>query len=168
MSIKTFFAKLKVAFKAFGQAFKDPEKAQILLETRKAPQAIASGDSSHLRMLYYLQNSGRLIDFLKEDITAFSDAQIGAAVRKIHQDCAQALEELVTVRPLRDENEGMTVQIPKGYNPAEIKIVGNIKGEPPFSGILVHRGWKAHKLSLPKKTNEMSGEVICPAEVEIK
>lgn len=157
---------LGLACKAFIKAFKEPEKAAQFLE-ESTPKKIETNDQSHLRLLTFLQQGGRLIDFLKEDITPFSDAQVGAAVRKIHQDSAQALEELVTIRPLRDEQEGSMIQVPKGYNPSDIKVVGKIKGEPPFSGTLVHRGWKAQKRSLPK-TNEQPSEVICPAEVEIK
>jgi hypothetical protein len=74
----------------------------------------------------------------------------------------------VTIRPLKDEQEGSTVQVPKGYHPNEIKVVGKIKGEPPFTGVLIHRGWKAQKRSLPKKTGEQASEIICPAEVEIR
>lgn len=157
---------LGLAFKAFMKAFKEPEKGREFVEERPAKQ-IETSDQSHLRLLHYLQQAGRFIDFLKEDIQSFSDAQVGAAVRKIHQDCAQILEELVTIRPLKDEAEGAKVQIPKGYHPSEIKLVGKIKGEPPFTGILVHRGWKAQKRSLPKKTGEPALEVICPAEVEV-
>lgn len=159
---------LGVAFKAFIKAFKEPKKAQQFVEGASEPKQIEGTDQSHLRLLYYLQQSSRLVDFLKEDIGSFNDAQVGAAVRKIHQDCAQAIEELVTIRPLKDEQEGSTVQVPKGYNPAEIKVVGKVKDGPPFTGTLVHRGWKAQKRSLPKKTGEQTPEVICPAEVEIK
>jgi hypothetical protein len=159
---------LGLAFKAFIKAFKEPEKAQQFVEETAPPKQLETADQSHLRLLYYLQQAGRLIDFLKEDISSFSDAQVGAAVRKIHQDCAQTMEELVTIRPLKDEQEGSTIQVSKGYNPAEIKVVGKVKGEPPFTGILVHRGWKAQKRSLPKKTGEQTPEVICPAEVEVK
>jgi hypothetical protein len=158
---------LRLAFKAFIKAFKEPDKAQRFVEDTP-PKQIDAADQAHLRLLYYLQQASRLVDFLKEDIGPFSDAQVGAAVRKIHQDCAQAIEELVTIRPLRDEQEGSTIQVPKGYNPAEIKVVGKVKGEPPFTGTLMHRGWKAQKRSLPKKTGEQTPEVICPAEVEIK
>lgn len=158
---------LGLAFRAFIKAFKEPGKAQQFLD-EAPPKQVEAFDPSHLRLLHYLQQGGRLIDFLKEDIAAFSDAQVGAAARKIHQDCAQTVEELVTIRPLRDEQEGAAIHVPKGYNPAEIKIVGKVKGEPPYSGTLVHRGWKAQKRSLPKKTGEQTPEVICPAEVEIK
>ena len=157
-----------LAFKAFIKAFRDPEKAERFLQDAEPPKQVETSDQSHLRLLHYLQQTGRLIDFLKEAIAPFNDAQVGAAVRKIHEDCAQIIEELVTIRPLKDELEGTIVQISKGYNPSEIKIVGKVKGEPPFSGVLVHRGWKAQKRSLPKKVAEQAGEIICPAEVEIK
>jgi hypothetical protein len=162
-----FFKRLGGAFKAFFKAWREPENARIFLEHQPS-QAAETADLSHLRLLFYLQQSGRLIDFLKEDITPFSDVQVGAAARKIHEDCAQIIDELIAVRPLRDEPEGATIQIPKGYNPAEIKVVGKVKGEPPFAGLLVHRGWKAQKRSLPKKGGEQASDVICPAEVEIK
>lgn len=115
-----------------------------------------------------MQQSGRLVDFLKEDITSFTDAQVGAAAREIHQECSKLLEEYVTVRPLREENEGATVTVPQAYDPSTVKVVGKVKGEPPFTGILVHKGWKAHKRSLPKKLGEQSLEIICPAEVEVR
>jgi len=160
---------LGLAFKAFIKAFQEPEKAkQFVEDSALEPKQVESADTAHLRLLASLQQTGRLIDFFKENINGFTDAQIGAAARKIHQDCEQVLEELVTIRPLKEDKEGSLVQVPKGYDPAEIKVVGQVKGEPPFSGILVHRGWKAHKRSLPKKTGQQSVEVICPAEIEIK
>jgi len=157
---------LKLAVQAFIKAWKDPKEAEAFLsyETKRIPESI---DPSHLRLLALMQQSGRLIDFLKEDITDFTDAQVGAAVRQIHADCGKTLEELVTIRPVIDDAEGSSIKVPQGYDPALIKIVGKVKGEPPFSGILVHKGWKAHKRSLPKKTGEIS-DIISPAEVEIK
>lgn len=159
---------LGLAFKAFIKAFKDPKKAEEFLSGDERPKQLESSDQSHLRLLYYLQQGGRLVDFLKEDISAFNDAQVGLAVRKIHQDCSRLIEELVTIRPLREEQEGALIQVPKGYDPSEIKIVGNVKGEPPYTGRLIHKGWKIHKRSLPKKTAEMNMDVICPAEIEVK
>ena len=157
---------LKLAFKAFLKAMQDPKKAQEFVEG--TTKQIESSDASHIRLLSMLQHSGRLVDFLKEDITSFSDAQIGAAVRKIHQDCGQILEDIVTIRPVMEEREGEKIHVAQGYDPASIKVIGQVKGEPPYTGILVHKGWKAHKRSLPKKTGEHHHEVICPAEVEIK
>lgn len=167
MGIGHFFTVFKIACRSFVQAFKHPEKAQQLIEF-PAQEESKNSATSHLKLLAYLQHSGRLVDFLKEEIQTFSDAQIGLAVRKIHQECAKSLEELVTVRPLIEEAEGATIQIPKGYNPLEIKVVGNVQGEAPFTGTVMHRGWKAHKLSLPHKLKEGATGIICPAEVEIK
>lgn len=156
---------LGLAVKSFFKAWKNPEKAKEFL--KDSQKEIEQHDISHLRLLTLLQQSGRLIDFLKEDISEFNDAQVGAAVRKIHQDCAKSLEDLVTIRPVMSEKEGTKINVPKGYDAAAIKIVGNVKGEPPFSGRIVHRGWKAHKRSLPKNMGEQSLDVICPAEIEV-
>lgn len=164
---------LMLAFKAFFKALKEPKKAQLFLE-EMSPQGVgamvtgATTDHSHLRLLALLQQSGRMIDFFKEDISTFTDAQVGAAVRKIHQDCSQSLEELVTIRPVMEENEGSTIKVPVGYDPTQIKIVGQVRGDPPLSGVIRHRGWKAHKRSLPKKVGEQSSDIICPAEVEVR
>lgn len=161
---------LALAIKAFFRALKDPIKAEEFVSNKKIelkPQEF-SEQPSHLRLLQLLQQSSRLIDFLKEDISAFDDAQVGAAVRKIHEDCGKSLEDLVTIRPVMEQNEGQKINVPQGYDPLKIKVVGNVKGEPPFVGILVHKGWKVHKRSLPKKTGDQLTDVICPAEVEIR
>lgn len=165
--------RLLIAFKAFFKALKDPEAAKKLLEdktveTRQIPQTSSSGEYSHLRLLSMMQESSRLVDFLKEDISSFDDSQIGAAVRKIHEECGKCLEELVTIRPLMEENEGSRIAIPQGYDSSKIKVVGNVKGQPPYTGVLVHKGWKVHKRSLPKKIGEQATDVICPAEVEVR
>ena len=157
---------LGLAFKAFLKAFKDPKQAQEFVDGK--PRQLEVQDQGHLRLLSLLQHSGRLIDFLKEDISKYSDAQVGAAVRKIHQDCGKSLEDAVTIRPIMEENEGATVKVSAGYDPSTIKVVGKVKGEPPFSGTLVHKGWKAHKRSLPKKIGEQHNDVICPAEIEVR
>lgn len=164
--IKRFLGRICLAVRAFIQAWKNPEKAKLFLKEHLIQSD--KGDMSHLRLLAILQSSGRLIDFLKEDIGECEDAQIGAAVRKIHEDCAKSLEDLVTIRPIMEQKEGAQVQVPRGYDPASMKIVGKVKGEPPFSGTLVHRGWKAHKRSLPKQIGEQTLDVICAAEIEVR
>lgn len=160
--------RLWLAIKAFFKALSEPKKAQLFLEELPpAADIFVEQDQSHLRLLALLQQSGRLIDFLKEDISAFSDTQVGAAVRKIHQECSQSLEDLVTIRPVMDENEGAKIKVVAGYDPSLIKIVGHLKGEFPLTGKIIHRGWKAHKRSLPKKVGEQSNDILCPAEVEV-
>jgi hypothetical protein len=156
---------LILAFKAFVKALKNPKAAKDFLEEKKEEKCI---EPQHLKLLFLLQKSGRLIDFLKEDIDPYSDVQIGAAVRKIHAECGKTLEELVAIRPLFHENEGSPVVVSQGYDPVEIKVTGKIKGIPPYQGILRHKGWKAHKMTLPKKIGEGDLSVIFPAEIEIK
>lgn len=152
------------AFKAFFSALRGDEvKTDKALPIAKSEKS----DPSHLRLLAYLQGSGRLIDFLKEDISAYSDAEVGAAVREVHKECAKALEELVTVRPIFDEEEGSVVKVPFGYDSFSIKLTGKVK-EPPYEGTLVHRGWKAHKRSLPKNLHDDLNEIVQPAEIELK
>lgn len=158
--------KLILALKAFWKALKKPDEAIVFLEAKKI-EAPKKKDLAHLRLLALLQQSGRFVDFIQEDITSFSDAQVGAAVRKIHQECKKTLEELVTIRPVVEEKEGSVITIPEGYDPSTIKMTGKVKGSAPYSGRLVHKGWKAHKLSLPKQVGEQLSDVIHPAEVEV-
>lgn len=160
---------LWIALKAFFCALKDSEGAKKFINGQQIESSqIESVDVTHLRLLALLQRSGRLIDFLKEDISQFPDAQVGAAARQVHKECATLLEDVVTIRPVYQEDEGCKVRVPAGYDPASVKLIGNVRGIPPFEGVLVHRGWKAHKRSLPKSMSEMQGDVICPAEVELK
>ncbi len=161
--------RLITAIKAFFKALKDPKKAQEFLDSappkKLEPQP---QDFSHIKLLSSLQQTGRLIDFFKEDIANYNDEQIGSAVRKIHEDCNKILEELISIRPILKENEGSVVKIPLGYDPRHIKIIGNVKGEAPYSGIIVHKGWKAERRSLPKTAAQDSQDVLCPAQVEIR
>ncbi len=162
---------LILACKAFFKALKDPKQGKLFVEEKpeaKALPAAEAADYSHLRLLAILQNSSRLIDFLKEDIAGFADAQVGAAIRQIHQECAKSLEDLVTIRPVLEENEGAAFVVTAGYDPLAIKVIGNVKGAPPYTGEVVHKGWKAHKKSLPKQLGDKTTEIICPAEIEIR
>ncbi len=159
--------RLILAFKCFVKAFKVPERAGALLSEPEKEEKVKK-DKAHLQLLRNLQNAGRLIDFLSEDISQYTDNQVGAAVRQIHAGCRKSLDELVAVKPLMDEKEGASVTVPIGYSSKEFKLVGNVKGEPPYQGTLVHRGWKAHKHSLPKIAEEESLEILTPAEIELK
>jgi Domain of unknown function (DUF2760) len=124
-------------------------------------------DVGAFRMLALLQGRGRLVDFLQEDIAGYPDAQIGAAVRYIHQDCRKALDEYVALAPVLPEEEGGPVVVPAGFNPAEVRLVGRISGQPPFEGVLHHSGWRVTRISLPDQPEGQDPSIIAPAEVEI-
>ena len=119
-----------------------------------------------LRLLATLQEEGRLVDFFTEDITPYSDEQIGAATRGIHESCRKALKLAVTVEPVMPGEEGATVTVPAGFDPAAIRLGGAVSGAPPFTGVLRHSGWRATSVNLPKRSGN-DPQVIAPAEVEI-
>ncbi|MFO8113203.1 MAG: DUF2760 domain-containing protein [Desulfosalsimonadaceae bacterium] len=121
----------------------------------------------YLHLLSVLQREGRLVDFLTEDLAPYDDAQIGAAVRSIHENCQKSLEKYLSPKFVMDKNEGEPVTIPPEFDSNAIKLTGNVTGEPPFSGVLRHRGWRAGKLELPELTGTGDAKIIAPAEVEI-
>lgn len=130
-----------------------------------APGADGAADGA-LRLLALLQKEGRLVDFLEEDIQPYTDAQVGAAVRAIHDGCRKALHERMEITRISAEDDGSTVEVASGFDPATVRLTGNVHGQPPFRGILQHGGWRATHVSLPK-TAGIDAAVLAPAEVEI-
>jgi hypothetical protein len=127
-------------------------------------------DAEIVHFLAMLQQKGRLIDFLMDDIHAYSDAQVGAAARVVHAGCKGVLQEHFRISPVRTEPEGSRVQVPAGYSADEYRLVGRIAGSAPFSGVLVHGGWKTNMVKLPQLLRGAADRLpaIAPAEVEVK
>jgi hypothetical protein len=127
-------------------------------------------DAEIVSFLAMLQARGRLVDFLMDDINTYDDARVGAAARVVHAGCKAALLEHFRISPVRAESEGSTVQVAAGYLPDEYRLVGKISCPAPFSGVLVHHGWKTDAVNLPRvlrgSTNRLPA--IAPAEVELK
>jgi len=134
------------------------------------PLAENQADAEVVNFLATLQQRGRLLDFLMDDITAYSDAQVGAAARVVHDGCRAALKEHLGIRPVREEAEGSTVEVPADHAADEYRLVGRIAGEAPFTGTLVHRGWTVEEVRLPRLLRRDDGRMptIAPAEVELK
>jgi hypothetical protein len=120
-----------------------------------------------LQLLGLLQNQARFIDFIKEDLGGFSDADIGVAARVVHEGCNKAINEHFTLAPVRSEQEGGKISVPKGFDAASVRLTGNIVGEPPFTGTLIHKGWQVTSVRLPKLTQGHNASIIAPAEVEL-
>jgi hypothetical protein len=132
------------------------------------PAARVSTRSDALTLLSVLQREARLIDFLKEEISGYADAQIGAAVRDVHRDAASALERLFALRPLMEQPEGTDIALSPTSDAARLRLVGNLGATPPARGRLQHAGWQATKQDLPQYTGPASSAlVIAPAEVEV-
>jgi hypothetical protein len=120
-----------------------------------------------LHMLSLLQREGRLVDFLKEDLKPYDDAQIGAAVRSIQESCQKILNEYITLKPVMEQEEGEEITIQAGFDVSAVRLTGNVTGSPPFKGILQHRGWRVTKFSMPSLSAIQNPNIIAPAEVEI-
>ena len=122
---------------------------------------------SALQLLGLFQQEGRLVDFLEEDVAQYSDAEIGAAVRVVHEGCRKALHEHLTLQPIREEPEGARITLEQGFDASALRPTGNLVGEPPFTGTLAHRGWRATEVRLPKLAEGHDVHVLAPAEVEL-
>lgn len=123
--------------------------------------------SDALTLLGVLQREARLIDFLKEDITPFNDAQVGAAVRDVHRDASAALSRMFDLKPVMTEPEGSVVQIASAGS-GKARLTGNVTGTPPYRGALRHGGWQATKVQLPQWNGAPdTATIIAPAEVEL-
>lgn len=120
-----------------------------------------------LQLLGLLQKEARFIDFIKEDIAAFSDADIGVAARVVHEGCNKAINEHFTLATVRSEQEGSRITLPQGFDAATVRLTGNIVGNAPFTGTLVHKGWQVIGIRLPKLTSGHNAAIIAPAEVEL-
>jgi len=142
-----FFSRLWLAFACWFRIVFNPEFARRLKDLERPAEPS--------NVLAVLQREGRLIDFCEEDLAGFSDAQIGAAARTVHDGCRKALRSFLALEPVRAEAEGATVEVPAGFDPRAVRLTGNVAGRPPFRGVLRHHGWRAGKT------------VIAPAEVEL-
>jgi hypothetical protein len=115
-----------------------------------------------------LQREGRLLDFLQEDLSLYEDDQIGAAVRSIHENCKKTIGRYLSAEPVMKQSEGQSVEIAAGFDQHAVKLVGNVVGQPPFTGVLRHRGWQLRSVSLPKLSEAENPDLIAPAEIEIQ
>jgi hypothetical protein len=148
----------------FGYARKAEEKPA----PASAPQPEVRTSDGALQMLAILQRDARLIDFLMEDIAGYSDDQVGAAVRSLHEQSRSALKRYVTLSPVIDAVEGTRTQIGKN-DPNSVKLIGNVPANGKASqGILRHKGWRVEKVDLPKIQASQDAKVLAPAEIEIE
>jgi hypothetical protein len=157
-----------------GRANQDPAFATKLQAIRGGaevkqpePPKPVKPSGAPLRMLALLQAEARLVDFLLEDIQGASDQQIGQAVREIHKKAQAALKQHAVIEQVLSGKEEDKVTVPKGFDPSAIRVVGNVTGEPPFSGAINHPGWRVKELKLATPPEGADEFVLQPAEVQI-
>ncbi len=144
-----------------------PHPSEEQAQPKKPAAPDKPNSDAAIQLLALLQREGRLVDFLREDIDSYDDAQVGAAVRSIHASCRQVLAEHLSIEPVLGGAEGDAVTVPEDFDPSTIRLTGNVSGEAPFRGELRHAGWRAASVTLPEQPRGQNPQVIAPAEVEI-
>ena len=170
-------ARVRVAVTCFWHALNHPKfarQAAALLTAGVEPKPGKAVDqpperihASGLFVLALLQREGRLIDFLQEDMTAFADADIGAAARVVQAGCRKVLAQCLTLEPVLTDAEGTSITVPVGFDANRIRLTGNIAGQPPFRGSLKHHGWATSSVRFPTSSDALDPRVLAPAEVEL-
>jgi len=184
-----FFSRLSIAFGALFKSLGDaefaarvrddgvgPTAAPVPAPVAPAPVAKPTPTPAPLRtptpdaalqLLSLFQREARLIDFAHENLTSYSDADIGAAARVVHEGCARVLREHFSIEPVRSEAEGSRITLNEGFDAASVRLTGNVVGTAPFNGTLSHRGWRAASVTLPQLAERHDARVLAPAEVEL-
>lgn len=142
------------------------ETPEVKPEPKPAILKEATPDAA-LQLLTLLQQDARFIDFVNEDLSSYSDEDIGAAARVVHEGSKKTLDAYFTLQAIRTEDEESRISLPEGFNASEVRLTGNVVGEAPFSGTLIHKGWKASEVKLPKLAEGHDVAIIAPAEVEL-
>jgi hypothetical protein len=169
LAIRSFFSIL------FHGSLPDDAITELGLTRRGSapkPQAAAATTAPRvsdgaLQILSILQRDARLIDFIMEDIAAYSDDQVGAAVRGLHDQARESLTRYVKLDPVIDGVEGTFTKAALP-DPAAVKFIGNVPAGKPSGGLLRHKGWRAGKVELPTLNPRQDSNIIAPAEIEIE
>ena len=123
-------------------------------------------DTAALQLLGLMQREARFVDFIQEEVAPYTDAEIGAAARVVHEGCRKVLREHFAVQPVRSEAEGSRITLQAGFDAAAVRLTGNVVGQAPFTGTLGHRGWQVTQVKLPQLTDTQAAKIIEQAEVE--
>jgi hypothetical protein len=146
-----------------------PAPAPVMQEPLKPapPPMTHAPATAALQLLALFQREARLIDFTQEDLSAYADADIGAAARVVHEGCRKVLKEHFSIEAIRTEAEGSRLTLAAGFDAAAIRLTGNVTGSAPFHGSLSHAGWRASEVRLPKLAASHDSTILAPAEVEL-
>ena len=171
LAFRAFFSALGggLTADAFATALQPPSTPEPQKPTpKKTVKPPTARRSEAVSLLAALQREARLVDLVMEPLDEYTDEQIGAAARDVLTDCKKVIDRFFEIGPLVDGEEGDTFETPAKIDPNEFQITGNVSGDPPFKGTLVHKGWKASKCELPKwNGNASAALVVTPSEVEL-
>jgi hypothetical protein len=176
--------RIGLALRAFFKALWDREFAASLARilhgdaaklsaerpaTPSPPAVQRAGRSEALTLLAALQREARFVDMVREPLADYSDAQVGAAARDVLRDCGQLLDRFFGLTPASQQEEGHEVEVGEGYDAGSVRVTGNVTGDPPYRGRLIHHGWVATRCDVPAWTgSERARFVVAPQEVEVQ
>ena len=163
------FAKARKA-KEIGDRYLSDAKFQEAVEkvlTPPPPPPPPKPSPDPVLLLALLQREGRLLDFLLENVDGADNETLGAGVRTIHKECQKVLKEHLDLEPILKGEEMSDIEVSAGFDPSAIRLTGNVTGQPPFKGKLVHHGWRVKKIKIAKPPEGQDGFVVAPAEVEL-
>lgn len=177
IAIKVFFIALfngevarKVDEVLQRRGLPEPEPREPL--PRPEPRTLTKPEpvrNDAITLLSTLQREARFIDFIQEPLAGYTDAQIGAVARDVHRDCGSVIERMFALKPVLEQEEGSRVEVPAGFDANRFRLTGNVTGEPPFDGQLMHHGWIATKCEVPAWSGSKdSASIVAPVEVELK
>ena len=132
------------------------------------PPPVVKVTDGALQLLGILQRDSRLVDFLMEDISAYTDEQIGGAMRGVHEQCRTSLDRYLKLSPVIDGVEGTYTKVDSSTE-KRTKLIGNVPASGKAAGgLLRHKGWRAEKIDLPKTGSGEDLTIVAPAEIEIE
>ncbi len=143
------------------------KRVEVPVEKLVEKRVEVATDTAALQLLGLMQREARFVDFIQEDVAPYTDAEIGAAARVVHEGCRKVLREHFTLAPVRAEAEGSRITLQAGFDAAAVRLTGNVVGQAPFTGTLGHRGWQVTEVKLPQLTDTKAAAVIAQAEVEL-
>ncbi|MCE5303147.1 MAG: DUF2760 domain-containing protein [Planctomycetaceae bacterium] len=155
---------------AWGRSTAPTDLDQQPPETQPSPAAPPKSPvrNDAIALLAALQREARFVDFIQESLGDYSDAQVGAAVRDVHRDCGAVLSRMFALQPAAEGSEGAEIDVPDGFDPGRWHLTGNLSGQPPFRGRLVHPGWEATRCELPTWSGSReAARIVAPTEVEV-
>lgn len=163
---KQITAALEVEAAPSPQAAAAPSKPAGPPAERARPAKPARSEA--VTLLAALQREARFVDFVMESLDGLPNDRIGAAARDVHRACRSVIERMFALEPVLHEEEQSLVEVPLGFDSGKYRLTGNVSGEPPYRGRLVHPGWKAARCDVPKWSgSDEAARVIAPAEVEL-
>jgi hypothetical protein len=128
-----------------------------------------NAENEVIALLALLQEKGRFLDFLEQDLVSVSNEQLGVVSRVVHAGCKEVIAKFVTLEPLADRAEGDQIELSSGYDPGSWRLLGHVRDNPPYRGTILHRGWKIVRLSpnsLPER--KKGNSVLYPAELQVQ